>query len=174
MGSYETLIEEMGDKIVLGDWHISRDGGVWLSEPSFHKGEVVGYNTKIASPIPVLPLSLITNADSYIEKVEIGIYKHNRWKRIITDRATIANKSSIIRLANDGVEVNTGNAAVLVRFFGDVIAQSLATIQHKTGKSVMGWMGDQFMPYTDAAVFDGDDTYGYLFRALAEKGTLQE
>lgn len=172
--SYETLMAEMGDKIVMGDWHISRDGGVWLSEPQVRKGEVVGYSTKVASPIPVLPLALLHNADSFIEKVEIGIYKNHRWKRIITDRATIANKSSIVKLANDGVEVNTGNASSLVKYFGDVIAQSLETLPRKTGKSVMGWMGDDFMPYSNTATFDGDDSYGYLYRAITQAGTLEE
>ena len=172
--NYETLMAEMGDKIVMGDWHISRDGGVWLSEPQFHKGEVTGYTTKVASPIPILPLALLNNADSFTEKVEVGIYKHNRWKRIITDRATVANKSSIIKLANDGVEVNTGNAAVLVKYFGDVIAQSLDTLPHKTAKSVMGWMGNDFMPYSDSATFDGDDSYGYLYRSIGQAGSLEE
>lgn len=173
--SYETLMTEMGDKVVMGDWHISRDGGVWLSEPQVRKGDVVGYTTKVASPIPILPLSLLYNADSFIEKVEIGVYKSHRWKRIIADRATIANKSAIIKLANDGVEVNTGNASALVKYFGDVIAQSLETLPRKTAKSVMGWIDDdKFMPYTDAAVFDGDDNYGYLYRSIEQAGSLEE
>ena len=134
----------------------------------------VNKQMKYASPIPVIPTAVFMNIDSQVEKIELSFYKHKRWHSVIVPRSTIANKTKIINLADNGLEVNSDNAGMLVKYFADVVSNSLETLPHKPSKSVLGWVDGDFLPYTDSIAFDGEDTYKYLFQAVKSKGTLEE
>ncbi len=137
-------------------------------------GKVVATQKETASPIPVLPTAILENMDSRTEKLELSFFKHNRWQTLITERSVTANRNAIIKLADKGLEVNSDNAGTLVTYIADVVAWSLPYLPHKPAKSVMGWVGDEFMPYTDKIVFDGDDQFKYLYRAVTHKGNLND
>ena len=92
----------------------------------------------------------------------------------MTERSITANRNAIIRLADKGLEVNSDNAGTLVKYIADVVAASLYCLPHKPAKSVMGWVDDDFMPYTDNIVFDGDDQFKHLYKAISHKGKLQD
>lgn len=112
--------------------------------------------------------------DTNTEKIEISFFKHNKWQAFITERSVTANRNGVIRLADKGLEVNSDNAGMLVRYIADVVASSLYCMPHKSAKSVMGWVDDEFMPYTDKIVFDGDDKFKYQYKALTQKGKLED
>ena len=112
--------------------------------------------------------------DSHTEKLELSFYKHNRWQTLVTERSVTANRNAIIKLADKGLEVNSDNANTLVKYIADVVAASLYCLPHKPAKSVMGWVGEEFMPYTDQILFDGDDQFKYLYKAITKKGKLDE
>lgn len=114
------------------------------------------------------------NVDSQTEKIELSFFKHGHWKNVVADRSTTANRNSIIRLADKGIEVNSENAGLLVKYIANAVASSLNTLPHKPAKSVMGWVEDQFMPYTDQIVFDGDDQFKHLYRSITSKGNLKD
>lgn len=137
-------------------------------------GKVVATTTETASPIPVIPTALLENMDSHTEKLELSFYKHKRWQSLITERSVTANRNSIIKLADKGIEVNSDNANLLVKYIADVVAWSLPYLPHKPAKSVMGWVDNEFMPYTDKIVFDGDDQFKYLYKSISQKGTLEK
>lgn len=134
------------------------------------QGDVI----KRASPIPILPTALLENIDSRTEKVELSFYKHGRWKRIVVPRSIIASNSAILKLADEGVEVNSDNAKELIKYLASVIASSLDVLPHKPAKSVLGWVDDEFLPYTDSVTFDGEDTFKFLYNAVSHKGKLNE
>ena len=90
--------------------------------------------------------------------------KYSKWHSVVVDRATTANRAKIIDLANRGVEVNSDNAGILVRYIADVVSGSLFCLPRKIAKSVMGWIGGTFMPYTDNIVFDGAEQFDVLYR----------
>lgn len=170
----EEKLNEVQDNISLGDWEID-ETGVWRDKKLFDRnGNVKATTTEYASPIPVLPTALLVNLDSNIEKLELSFFKHNRWQQLITERSVTANKSAIIKLADKGLEVNSENATMMVKYIADVVAASLPYLPHKPAKSVMGWVDDEFVPYTDKIAFDGDDQFKYLYKAICKKGTLDE
>lgn len=166
-------LDEIQDYIALGDWKVD-DHGVTLEKEVIKGGKVVATTTETASPIPILPTALLENIDSNIEKLELSFFKHNRWQSLITERSVTANRNAIIKLADKGLEVNSDNAGLLVKYIADVVAWSLPYLPHKPAKSVMGWVDDEFMPYTDKIVFDGDDQFKHLYKSITSKGTLQE
>lgn len=169
--AYERKITEIGGFIISEPWEISPGG---VTREVVNRGKKDSTYTEVASPIPVLPSAILENIDSKTEKLELTYFKHNRWTSFITERSVTANRNSIIRLADKGLEVNSDNAASLVRFIADTVANSLETLPHKPAKSVLGWVDNEFMPYTDKIVFDGDDNFKHLFKAVTNKGKLQD
>jgi putative DNA primase/helicase len=157
----------------LGDWTVDHKG-VTQQKEIYKGGKVVATTTETASPIPVIPTALLENMDSHTEKLELSFYKHKRWQSLITERSVTANRNSIIKLADKGIEVNSDNANLLVKYIADVVAWSLPYLPHKPAKSVMGWVDNEFMPYTDKIAFDGDDQFKYLYKSISQKGTLKE
>ena len=169
----ERKLKEIENDIAPGDWEIN-ERGVQRERTIYKKGKLVDSYTEIASPIAIVPTAILENMDTQTEKLELSFFKHNRWQKLITERSVTANRNSIIKLADKGLEVNSENATILVKYIADVVAGSLFCLPHKPAKSVMGWVEDEFMPYTDKIAFDGDDQFKYLYRAISHKGKLDE
>lgn len=168
---YERAIA-LDDAVNTGDWEVSRAGVTRERQVKGGKNPV--FVNESASPIPIWPTAVVENLDSGVEKLELSFYKNQRWKTVLSDRSVVANRSQIIRLADRGVEVNSENAGLLVRYIADTVALSLDALPHRQAKSVMGWAGDDFMPFTGAMVFDGEETHRQLYRSIHAKGTLGE
>lgn len=166
-------LDEIQDDIALGDWAVDHHG-VQREKSVYKHGKVIDSYTETASPIPVLPTAILENVDTNTEKLELSFFKHNRWQKLITERSVTANRSAIIRLADKGLEVNSDNAGMLVKYIADVVAGSLFCLPHKPAKSVMGWVDGEFMPYTDKIAFDGDDQFKHLYKSISRKGKLAE
>ena len=170
---FEKKMREIEDNIAPGEWKIT-ERGVHREVPIYKKEEIVGYKTEAASPIPLFPSALLVNADTNTEKLELEYMKYGRWHSVVTDRSTTANRATIIKLADRGIEVNSDNSGMLVKYIADVVAGSLFCLPRKTAKSVMGWTGGTFMPYADNIVFDGAEQFDTLYRALNSRGKLSD
>lgn len=166
-------LTEIENQIAPGDWKIT-DLGVHREKDVYKNGKVVDSYTEFASPIPVVPTAILENVDTNTEKLELSFFKHRRWQKLITERSVTASRNAIIKLADKGLEVNSDNAGILVKYIADVVACSLYCLPHKPAKSVMGWVDDEFMPYTDKIAFDGDEQFKHLYKAISSKGKLAE
>lgn len=124
-----------------------------------------------ASMTPIQPVEILENLSSGTEKVKLQFYKNGRTRYLITDRNTIAAKSSIVKLASQGIEVTSETAGQLVSYLSDVI--NLNPLPFSTAYSQMGWQGDKFIPYDPEAVFDGEENNRYLFNAFTQKGKYE-
>lgn len=172
--AFEAYLDKYADFLVTGDWHIELNG-VWREKEIKNKrGETVDTRFERASPIPIIPTAILTNVDSRIEKVEISFYKFGRWKKVIVPRSLIASKNTIIKLADDGIEVDGDSAGLLMRYLSEVIADSLDFIPRFNAKSCLGWSEVGFLPYADGIVFDGDKSYQTLYDSVRSKGNLQD
>lgn len=146
-----------------GRW-IANDSGVYKIDKN---------STLIkASPIPILPTSIIYNIDTHTEKVELAFYKRLEWQYIIAERKIIASNTAIIQLANAGIEVNSENAKYLVSYLADVI--SLNDLEIKKGISHLGWVDNEFVPYTSNYQYDGDSSFKDIYNAVSEKGNYEK
>ena len=135
-----------------------------------------GKGGKLVSRIPVVPTAILQNMDSGVEKLEITFKKNGRWRKVVAPRSVTGSKTAIIRLADSGLEVNTETAGMLVRYLSDCVGQNLERIPCRDSKSVMGWVDgtNTFMPYTADIAFDGEDQFGYLYKAIRKRGSLDE
>lgn len=124
-----------------------------------------------ACPHPILPIEIINNIDTNIEKVKIAFYKRKKWQYAVVERKTIASNTAIIQLANRGIEVNSENAKNLVLYLADVI--ELNNLEISEGITHLGWVNQDFVPYTTKYKYDGDVAYKSIFEAVVEKGDYE-
>ena len=125
-----------------------------------------------ACPHPILPVQIINNIDTNIEKVKIAFYKRKNWQYVVVERKTIASNTAIIQLANRGIEVNSENAKNLVSYLADVI--ELNNLEIIEGITHLGWVNKDFVPYTTKYKYDGDIAYKNVFEAVTEKGNYEK
>jgi len=124
-----------------------------------------------ACPHPVLPVEIINNIDTNIEKVKLAFYKRNQWQSAVVERKIIASNTAIIQLANRGIEVNSENAKNLVLYLADMI--ELNNLKVVNGITHLGWVNKDFVPYTSKYEYDGDIAYKNIFESVTEKGEYE-
>jgi len=125
-----------------------------------------------ACPHPVLPIEIINNIDTNIEKVKLAFYKRKKWQYVIVERKMIASNTAVIQLANRGIEVNSENAKNLVSYLADII--ELNNLEAIDGITHLGWINEDFIPYTSKYKYDGDVAYKNIFEAVSEKGSYEK
>ncbi len=169
-GSSEQNLTKFTDAPIIincGEW-IADDTGV---RTTVYRGKSDSVQCERASTIPILPTEIMTNAESGIEKIRIDFYKNGAWKYIICERSKVANVHDIIKLADFGIEVNSENAKLLVRYIADCAALNMDILPHSMSVSRMGWLGGSFVPYNTDIRFDGDREYKYLYESICQSGS---
>lgn len=152
--------------IKCGNW-IADDTGVYKMDynSSFQPIKIK------ACPHPILPVQLINNIDTNVEKVKLAFYKRKQWQYAVIERKTIASNTAIIQLANRGIEVNSENAKNLVAYLAEVI--ELNNLEVVDGITHLGWVYEDFVPYTDKYKYDGDIAYKNVFDSVTESGDYE-
>ena len=123
---------------------------------------------------PVVPVAIYKNISEGVQKVKLSFLQNGVQGSLICDRETIANKSKIISLANAGLSVNSNNASKLVQYLADMEAYNEAKIPHYKSVSHVGWVGDDFLPYSENIHFDGTEDNKSLFAAIKQSGDFDE
>ncbi len=156
--------------LACGEW-IADGFGVRKNEINMGSGDVT---MKYASPLPIMPTEILFNLDTLTEKIKIEFFKDGKWSPIICDRIVTASANKILELANRGVEVNSENAKLLVQYIAECVASNLDILPRYKAISRLGWIDKDFMPYATDVKFDGEKDNQPLFKAVAQKGELQE
>lgn len=124
----------------------------------------------VACPHPIIPIERLINIDTETEKIKLAFFKDSKWKNITVDRRIIANKSNIIMLADNGIEVNSDNAKDLVSFIADVINLNIDKIPVSRSTSHLGWSETEFAPYVEDLKYDGGNSFKDVYEAVKTKG----
>lgn len=174
MNKFDDLITEY-DYLFNKQYRVSENGvvkGQYDPEKQSFKSE------SIVSKKPILPVAILDNLDSEVQKVEVAWWESGRWKRTVTNRETLVNTTKITKLADRGIPVGSDNSKALSSYFNSLLCEFDGKLPRKQARSVMGWCElDErtlFMPYTDLIQFDGAEQYRYEYAALKSKGTLEE
>lgn len=155
------------EKLKCGQW-IADDTGVYKLD----------YGTAMqpikikASPIPVTVVERLVNIDSNTEKVKLALFKDKKWQEIIAEKNTIVSKAKILQLANRGLEVNDDNAKNLISYISDLL--ELNNIPVYTSVSHLGWVNEEFVPYTDKYSLDVDFEFKQKLNNIKEHGNYEE
>lgn len=154
--------------------------GQWIADKFGVRKEIMNINANgavsevVASPIPIMPTSILENIDTGIEKLKIEFFKHGKWNSVITERSKAANNNKIIDLADRGVEVTSDNAKHLVKYLSDCVSMNLEILPRYKALSRLGWIDNEFMPYDNEIKFDGEVQNKYLYESVCQSGTLEE
>lgn len=123
---------------------------------------------------PIFPTCLYENTDTGVTKVELHFLTNGQDKKLIVNRSVIANKNNIIRLADDGVDVDSDTAGKLMQYLSALLAKNREFIPYRKSKSVMGWCGEEFVPYSKVICCDNDEQFKNIQNCLKAKGDKAE
>lgn len=125
---------------------------------------------------PVVITRKLENVDDGQEKLEITFRRNGRFKSIRIPRSAALNKTQLIRYADSGLPVNSGNAEDMVGYLAAYEAKNNGCIPCIRSIDRIGWVGKEFYPYrmdgameleTDAA------SVSQMIGGLTQEGTQE-
>ncbi len=145
-------LETYGAVIPQG-WNISMKHGVQKILRNNTSDELV-----TVCPCPVVISRKFENIDDGTQKVEVKFLNHDHWKEVIAPRSHIFNRTSIIKYADSGLPVSSGNASDIVKYLSDYEAVNDKCIPFVKSISRIGWIGKEFFPYfvKDEIIFESE------------------
>lgn len=127
--------------------------------------------TVVACSHPVLPIEILKNIDTGIERVTLAFFKYGGWQKVTVGREICADNTAIVKvLSKIGIEVTTENSKNLVRYISDCIGMNPVRLEPKRSINRLGWAGNEFMPYASDIVYDGDEAFEPIYRNIQQKG----
>ena len=138
----------------LPDYQITQEFGI---------AKVSGEKLIPVAPRPIVISSQVKSVDSGILKFRLAqMTPTGKWQKFPTfDAATISDSRAIIKLANDGLRVTSGNAALLVEYFDKLRTQLEVHLPTTYEVARCGWyeFGGQehFIDPRRPCVFSDDD-----------------
>ena len=128
--------------------------------------------TVVACSHPVLPIEILKNIDTGIERVTLAFFKYGGWQKVTVGREICADNTAIVKvLSKIGIEVTTENSKNLVRYISDCIGMNPVRLEPKRSINRLGWAGNEFMPYATDIVYDGDEAFEPIYRNIQQKGS---
>lgn len=123
---------------------------------------------------PILPVEILKNVDTGEERVKLAYFKYGTWNQVTVNREVCADNTLIVKvLSKIGIEVTSENAKYLVRYLSDCMGMNPAKLAPTRSINRLGWCGNEFMPYADDIVYDGDKEYDPIFQNIRESGSFQ-
>ena len=151
------------------------DAGEWLCSYDGVQREV-RERVEIACRHPIMPVERLVNIDTGEEKLKVAYYKGKYWREIIVGKKELFDASKIIQLAAVGVSVTSKTAKSLSEFMCDIEAINYDILPEYESVSRLGYIGngEQFSPYVDGLIFDGDANYSTIYSAITEHGSYEK
>lgn len=169
INSYETEFTNAPIKLKCKNY-ICNDLGVTKTE--FNQVLMTALDTVVCTH-PILPVERLINIDTNTEKVKLAFYKDKRWQTVIAEKNTLASKNKILQLANTGIEVNENNAKELITYISDLLSVNTEKIPCNKAITHLGWVEDDFIPFTEDYKFDGDRSFESVFKDVHCKGDYE-
>ena len=164
-GIWEKL--DIQQPMQTGGWTLSYSG-ISHMVPARRKDEEP--TEELITSTPIFPVAFFENASEGVHKVKLSFLRYGAQATVLCDRETIASKAKILSLANAGISVNSNNATKLVQYLADMEQLNGNIIPHHKSVSHVGWVGDDFLPYSDKIKFDGESENKPLYAAITQNG----
>ena len=120
---------------------------------------------------PILPIEIYKNVDTGRERVKLAYFKYGQWQNVTVNRKVCADNSAIVDVLSDiGIEVTSENAKPLVKYISDCIGLNPAKLEPRKSINRLGWAGNEFMPYADDIVYDGEEAFDVIYKNVKENG----
>lgn len=159
-----TNFEGPYDRMYCGSW-IAREDGIFAQ----NSGNVDG----IACYHPILPIERLRNLETGEEQIKIAYKRNGIWTEIIVPKTMITAASKIVALSGRGIAVTSENAKLLVRYLSDVENMNERDVKVQYSSSKLGWIKNDFIPYDQEIIFDGDMRFRQVFDSITEHGSWE-
>ena len=123
---------------------------------------------------PILPIEEYKNLEDGKEKINLAFYKKGHWNNIIVNKSTIASNRFIVELSDFGIEVTSENAKFLVRYLSEIANLNKEKILVGHSISRLGWINNDFIPYSEKYYYDGENKYQRIFEAIKTEGSYDK
>lgn len=108
---------------------------------SLHQTEVFSLSNQDAFQCPVLITRLLEDIEGGVFSTELTWKRGARWLHRVYPREQISSTRKIVELANDGVPVNSNNAAILIDYLSDFERENLEYLPTSRVAHRLGWFG---------------------------------
>ena len=149
-------------ELECGEWHCDNTG----------VSKVMKDKVEYACLHPIMPVERLVNIDTGEEKLRVAFYKGKYWRDFTASKRDLFDSAKIIQFSALGVAVTSKSAKLLSEFLCDAETLNMAIIPEKESVARLGYIGDgnQFSPYVENVVFDGDANYGNIYASITESG----
>ena len=174
---YAQKMKETGNKTAFTGQPVELECGQWRAndlgvtmQRFDNKGMPVIIN---ACTHPILPVEILKNVDTGDERIRLSYFKYGTWNQVTVGRDVCADNNSIVKvLSKIGIEVTTENAKSLVKYISDCVGYNPAKLSPKRSINRLGWAGNEFMPYAQDIVYDGDERFNAVFKNIRQEGSF--
>ena len=174
---YAQKMKETGNKTAFTGQPVELECGQWRAndlgvtmQRFDNKGMPVIIN---ACTHPILPMEILKNVDTGDERIRLAYFKYGSWNQVTVGRDVCADNNSIVKvLSKIGIEVTTENAKSLVKYISDCVGYNPAKLSPKRSINRLGWAGNEFMPYAQDIVYDGDERFNAVFKNIRQEGSF--
>ena len=149
-------------ELECGEWHCDSTG----------VSKVLKDKVEYACLHPIMPTERLVNIDTGEEKLRVSFYKGKYWRNFIASKLDLFDASKVIKYAALGVSVTSSSAKLLSAYLNDIETLNPDIIPEIESVARLGYIGDgqQFSPYVDNLVFDGDANYGNIYASITQSG----
>ncbi|MDE5600280.1 MAG: DUF927 domain-containing protein, partial [Oscillospiraceae bacterium] len=126
---------ETYEAVIPQCWDVSMNHGVQKILRNNTSNEFV-----VVCSCPLIISRRFENIDDGTQKVEVKFLNHNHWKTVIAPRSHIFNRTSIIKYADSGLPVSSGNASDIVKYLSDYESTNDKCIPFVKSISRIGWV----------------------------------
>ena len=148
--------------------------GSWIANSSGIYDPYARFDQQMVCSHPVLPVQIIKNVEDGTQKVKLAFNAGDGWQERIYQRSTLADRSKVISLANDGISVDSNKSKEFIRYISGLLDLNFDVLPRKSATVKMGWKKDGFMPYDSALEFDRDGRFDALFDSVHSGGDRQK
>lgn len=175
---YQQKMMERGNVTQFTEQPVELQCGPWRATDlgvTMQKFDSRGMPVQITACMhPILPVEILKNVDTGEERVRLAYFKYGTWNQVTVNREVCADNALIVKvLSKIGIEVTSENAKYLVRYISDCIGMNPAKLAPTRSINRLGWCGNEFMPYADDIVYDGNKEYDPIFQNVRESGSFQ-
>lgn len=127
---------------------------------------------KVACTNPIMPIQILTNAETEYVKIKLAFKLRDKWKEIIVDNDVLSQANKIVPvLSKYNIGVTSENSKALVQYLADMKSYNANIITEQISTSKLGWINNVFMPYDAGVIFDGDENFKSTFGSIVEYGS---
>lgn len=173
---YQQKMRETGNVTHFTEQPVELQCGQWKANDfgiTMQRFDNRGMPTAVtACTHPILPVEILKNVDTSEERVRLAYYKYGTWSTVTVNRDVCADNTTIVKaLSKIGIEVTSENAKPLVRYISDCIGMNPAKLKPVRSINRLGWAGNEFMPYAEDIIYDGDKEYDAVFSNIRSSGS---